>query len=63
MSEETKEPEKPPVTVTTEGRQTGWWVIAEAGTAYKEWGPYEMKKALRLHRALVRKFRADGRMR
>lgn len=52
-----------PVTITVEGRKTGWWVIGDSSRGRKEWGPFEMKHALNLQKQLVRKFRSAGRMR
>ena len=52
-----------PVTLGIIGKQTGWWVTAESSKGRKEFGPYDMRKAFRIHNMLLRKFRADGRIR
>ena len=52
-----------PVTLEVIGKQTGWWVTAESSKGRKEFGPYGMKEAFRIHNMLLRKFRADGRIR
>ena len=52
-----------PISCIVKGDTAGWWVLAESSKGKKKWGPYPMQEALRLQERLVRKWRAEGRMR